>query len=59
MCSEIDFIQGKDHFNPTTKITIAPYCLLLLCHKMAEYPKLDYPTAVQYLQPMMVNTMTY
>ena len=29
-----DFTQEKSHFHPTTKITIPPYCLLLLCHKM-------------------------
>ena len=36
MCSEMDFTQGKSHFNPTTRITTPPYCLLLLCHKMVE-----------------------
>ena len=24
LCSEIDFIQEKSHFHPTTKITISP-----------------------------------
>ena len=31
LCSETDFVQEKKKFYPTTKITIPPYCLLLLC----------------------------
>ena len=34
MCSEMDSSQRKSLFNPTTRITTPPYCLLLLCHKM-------------------------
>ena len=34
MWLELDFTQGKSHFNPTTRITIPSYCLLLLCLKM-------------------------
>ena len=34
VCPETDFTQEKSHVHPTTKITIPPYCLLLLCHKI-------------------------